>query len=104
MEIMMGVIVTAIIIIICVFANKLTTRLGVPVLLAFLFLGMIFGSDGFFKIAFDDYGFTEQVCTIALIFIIFYGGFGTNWREAKPVAIKSLFLSSAGVIITAGVT
>lgn len=104
MEIMTGVIVIAIIIITCVFANKLTTRLGVPVLLAFLFLGMIFGSDGFFKIAFDDYGFTEQVCTIALIFIIFYGGFGTNWNEAKPVAIKSLFLSSVGVIITAGVT
>lgn len=104
MDIMIGVIAVAIIIIACVFANKLTSKLGVPVLLAFLFLGMIFGSDGFFKIAFDDYGFTEQVCTIALIFIIFYGGFGTNWREAKPVAIKSLFLSSVGVVITAGVT
>lgn len=104
MEIMIGVIVVAIIIIACVFANKLTSKLGVPVLLAFLFLGMIFGSDGFFKIPFDNYGFTEQICTVALIFIIFYGGFGTNWREAKPVAVRSLFLSSVGVVITAGLT
>lgn len=101
---MMIVIVVAIIIIACVFANKLTSKLGVPVLLAFMFLGMIFGSDGFFKIAFDNYGFTEQVCTVSLIFIIFYGGFGTNWREAKPVAARSICLSSFGVILTAGLT
>lgn len=102
MDVMISVIVVAAIIIACVFANKLTTKLGVPVLLAFMFLGMLFGSDGFFKIDFNDYAFTEQICTVALIFIIFYGGFGTNWREAKPVAAKALCLSSAGVIITAG--
>lgn len=101
---MISIIVVAVIIIACVLANKLTSKLGVPVLLAFLFLGMIFGSDGFFRIPFDDYGFTEQICTVSLIFIIFYGGFGTNWREAKTVAARSLYLSSVGVLITAGLT
>lgn len=70
---MISIIVVAVLIIACVLANKLTSKLGVPVLLAFLFLGMIFGSDGFFRIPFDDYGFTEQICTVSLIFIIFYG-------------------------------
>ena len=104
MNIMINVIVIAIIIIACVLANKLTSKLGVPVLLAFMFLGMLFGSDGIFKISYDNYNFTEQICTISLIFIIFYGGFGTNWREAKPVAVRSLCLSSIGVILTAGLT
>lgn len=104
MDMMISIIVVAVIIIACVLANKLTSKLGVPVLLAFLFLGMIFGSDGFFRIPFDDYGFTEQICTVSLIFIIFYGGFGTNWREAKTVAARSLYLSSVGVLITAGLT
>ena len=104
MDMMISIIVVAVIIIACVLANKLTSKLGVPVLLAFLFLGMIFGSDGFFRIPFDDFGFTEQICTVSLIFIIFYGGFGTNWREAKTVAARSLYLSSVGVLITAGLT
>ena len=32
---------------------------------------------------------------------MFYGGFGTNWRAARPVAVKALLLSSAGVVLTA---
>lgn len=67
-------------------------------------MGILFGTDGIFKIEYDNFAFTEQVCTIALIFIIFYGGFGTNWKQARPVAVKSLFLSSVGVILTAGLT
>lgn len=73
-------------------------------LLAFIVLGMIFGSDGIFKIPFENYVFAEQICSIALIFIMFYGGFGTSWDEAKPVAVKSILLSTLGVILTAGLT
>src|SRR5699024_6868127 len=67
----------------------------------FLFLGMLFGSDGLFKVAFDDYAVTEQICSVALVFIMFYGGFGTNWRAARPVAAPSILLSSAGTLLTA---
>lgn len=35
---------------------------------------------------------------------MFFGGFGTNWNMAKPVAIPSILMSSLGVIITSGVT
>lgn len=85
----------------CVAFNKLSGRLGVPALLAFLLLGMAFGSDGIFKIPFDNYAMAEQVCSFALIFIMFYGGFGTNWRAARPVAGRAILLSTAGVVLTA---
>ncbi|MBE6061263.1 MAG: potassium/proton antiporter [Clostridium sulfidigenes] len=35
---------------------------------------------------------------------MFYGGFGTNWKEAKPVARESILMSTFGVIITSGLT
>ena len=38
------------------------------------------------------------------IFIMFYGGFGTRWSEAKPVAGRSILLSSVGVVLTALLT
>ena len=94
----------AAVIIICVLINRISNKIGVPVLIAFIGLGMLFGSDGILKIPFENYDFAEQICTIALIFIMFYGGFGTRWSEAKPVAAKSIVMSTVGVAATAGLT
>ncbi len=94
----------AMVIFICILLNRISDRLGVPMLLGFIILGMLFGSDGIMKIPFDNYNFAEKICTVALIFIMFYGGFGTNWNEARPVAIKSILLSTLGVIFTSGFT
>lgn len=77
---------------------------GIPILLAFILLGMLFGTDGIWKIEFDNFRFAEQICSVALIFIMFYGGFGTNWEQAKPVAPQAVVLSTAGVAMTAGIT
>lgn len=90
----------AAIIICCVVFNKISNKVGVPMLFAFIILGMVFGSDGIFKIEFENFAFAEQICSAALIFIIFYGGFGTKWSQAKQVALKSLVLSSLGTIMT----
>lgn len=79
-------------------------RLGIPSLLTFILLGMLLGSDGLFKIPFEDYQFAEQLSTLALLFIMFYGGFGTNWNAARPAAAVSVVLSSAGTIVTALLT
>ena len=63
------------VIMLCVLFNKLSGRLGVPMLLAFIVLGMLLGSDGIlFKIQFDDFNVTETLCSVAMIFIMFYGG------------------------------
>ena len=94
----------AAVLLICICLNKLSSKLGIPMLLTFILLGMAFGSDGLMKISFDNYAMTEQICSVSLIFIMFYGGFGTNWKKAKPVAIKATLLSTLGVILTAAFT
>lgn len=93
--------VVSIVIFACVIFNKISSKLGIPMLLAFIILGMLFGTDGIVKIPFENYGFAEQICSVALIFIMFYGGFGTKWSEAKPVAGRAILLSSLGTILTA---
>ena len=94
----------AAILLVCIAASRFSGRFGVPMLLVFIALGMLFGSDGLFKIPFDDYPAAEQICSFALIFILFYGGFGTNWKAARPVAAKAICLSTLGVVLTAGLT
>ena len=99
-----ALLVTSVVIIACILTNKITSRAGIPALLAFIVLGMFFGSDGLMKIPFENFAFAEQICSVALIFIMFYGGFGTKWRAARPVAVQSVLLSSVGVVMTAGLT
>ncbi|MGX9758257.1 potassium/proton antiporter [Clostridioides difficile] len=97
-------IISGLVLLICITSSKVLYKFGVPILLIFILLGMLFGSDGMVGIYFDNYELTRQLCSIGLIFIMFFGGFGTNWNMAKPVAIPSVLMSSLGVIITAGVT
>ncbi len=94
----------SVVIFVCIAGSRVSGRIGVPTLFVFIVLGMMFGSDGFLKIPFDNYLIAEQLCTASLIFIMFYGGFGTRWSEAKPIAVRSILLSSAGVILTALLT
>ena len=53
---------------------------------------------------FEDYQFAENFSKIALLIIIFYGGFGTNWKAGRTVVIESLILSTLGVIFTSLLT
>lgn len=92
-------IVIAVIIFVCVFLNKISSRVGVPVLLLFIFLGMLFGYHEQFNPG--TTANVETMCSIALIFIMFYGGFGTRWDSAKPVVVEAGLLATAGVFITA---
>lgn len=94
-------ILIALVLVLGVLLGRLSDHVGIPVLLAFLALGMVFGSDGLFKIPFENFDFASQISTVALIFIIFYGGFGTNWKAARPVALPAVLLSTAGVVLTA---
>ncbi len=94
----------SIVLLLSVASSKLLGRLGIPSLLIFLLLGMLFGSDGLVGIHFSNFELTKNICSIGLIFIMFYGGFGTSWKTAKPVAVQSVLMSTLGVIITAGLT
>lgn len=93
----------AAIIVTCVFLNKFSGKIGVPVLLFFLILGLLCGSryDEFA----DERGvLVQSISTIALIFIMFYGGFGTRWKSARPVALEAGLLATVGVALTALLT
>lgn len=97
-------IICSLVLLICITSTKILYKFGVPILLIFIVLGMLFGSDGIVGIYFDNYELASDICSIALIFIMFYGGLGTNWKMAKPIAVQSILMSSLGVVITAGLT
>lgn len=92
-------VVIAVIIFICVFLNKVSSRVGVPVLLLFILLGMVFGMNEEFTT--ETKLLVEELCSIALIFIMFYGGFGTRWKSARPVVVEAGLLATIGVFLTA---
>lgn len=94
----------AFVILLCVLAEKFSDKAGMPALILFMFIGMMFGSDGIFKIPFSNFVLAENICAIALVFIMFYGGFNTKWSVAQPVAVKAIVLSTLGVLMTAGIT
>ena len=89
------------ILLICITSSKVLYKFGVPLLLIFIFLGMIFGIIG---IDFSDFQLTGEIASIALVFIMFYGGFGTNWSMARPKAVPSILMSTLGTIITFFIT
>lgn len=94
-------IVGALIVFTCIFLNKVSSRLGIPVLLLFILLGVLLGwSD---NVSLETTKRAGDICTVALIFIMFYSGFGTNWKSAKPVALESGLLATVGVALTAGI-
>lgn len=92
------------VILLAIFSNKFLDALGIPALLFFMCLGMLFGTDGLFKISFADFASTKDIASLALGFIIFYGGFCTKWSTAKPIIAKAAVLSTAGVFLTAVLT
>ena len=66
------------IMLLCVLAEKFSDRLGMPALILFMFIGMLFGSDGIFKVPFENFELAERICSVAFVFIMFYGGFNTK--------------------------
>lgn len=92
------------VIILCLTIKPVGKKLPFPTLLIFIALGMLLGVNGPAHIDFSDYALTETVCSTALLFIMFYGGFNTNIDRAKPVAVPAVLLSTLGVVITAGIT
>ncbi len=90
------------VILICILMNRFLEKLAVPSLLIFLALGMCFGENGILRIPFDDYAGVSLTCSVCLIFIMFYGGFGTNLKAARPVVVQAGLLSTLGVAGTAG--
>jgi potassium/hydrogen antiporter len=91
----------SILILVSIATSKLSDNLGVPVLLLFLAIGMLAGSEGPGGIYFDDAPLSQSIGVIALVFILFSGGLSTNWTEVRPVLKQAACLSTIGVLCTA---
>ncbi len=77
-------------------------RFGVPVVLLFLILGMLGGSEGIGGVAFDNYELAFRVGTVALVLILFDGGLNTSFASIKRSAGPAGLLATVGVAGTAG--
>ncbi len=86
---------------ISLFAGKTSYRLGVPVILLFIAIGMVAGSEGIGGIYFDNPATAQFIGIVALNFILFSGGLDTDWHSVRPVLWQGISLSTAGVILTA---
>lgn len=93
--------ISGILLLLCVFANRISDNFGIPALLLFLALGMLAGSDGPGGIQFYDAKLSNYIGTIALSMILFSGGLETLWSEVKNVAARGSVLSTLGVFLTA---
>ena len=79
-------------------------RTGLPVLVAFLALGMLLGSEGPGGIEFDDSELARRVGMVGLALILYEGGLQTSWRRLRQVAVPAALLSTVGVVVSALLT
>ncbi len=86
-----------------IIAGKAGFRFGVPVLLLFLGVGMLFGSDGL-GIQFNNPHSAQFIGMIALSIILFSGGMDTKYSEIKPVLGQGITLATLGVVLTTLIT
>lgn len=83
---------------------KLSDRSAIPVLLFFLIIGMLVGSEGLGGIHFDNAQLAKSIGIVSLIFIIFSGGLNTSWKESRKYLAQGIILSTLGVLLTAVTT
>lgn len=95
--------VASVILIFSIFAGKAGYRFGLPALLLFLGVGMLFGSDGL-GIQFSDPHIAQFTGMLALSIILFSGGMDTKIAEIKPIAPQGVVLATAGVLATTFIT
>ncbi|HEV7298758.1 MAG TPA: potassium/proton antiporter [Tepidisphaeraceae bacterium] len=93
--------VIGVLVAVSVLFSKAVDRIGVPVVLLFLVLGMLGGSEGIGGIEFSDYGIAVRLGTMALVLILFDGGLNTRAASIRQVLGPASVLATAGVLLTA---
>lgn len=96
-----SLIATALLLLLSIFASKISDRFGIPALLLFLVVGMIAGSEGVGGIYFDNPAIAQTISIVALVLILFSGGLQTKWNQVRPVMYESFSLAIIGVLLTA---
>lgn len=99
-----GVLLVGVLLLLGIASSKFSARLGVPVLVLFLSVGMLAGSEGLGGIPFEDYALANSVGSVALALILFDGGLRTALQAVRLVWRPALALSTLGVLLTSLLT
>lgn len=90
--------------VISILASTLSPRMGMPLLLVFLIIGMLAGEDGLGGIRYNDVQSAYFLATLALAVILFDGGLRTDRHNFRVGLRPALFLATVGVVGTAALT
>lgn len=98
------VLLIGVLLLIGIASSKFSARLGMPVLVLFLGVGMLAGSEGLGGIPFEDYSFANSIGSVALALILFDGGLRTSLQSVRSAWRPALALSTVGVLLTSVLT
>lgn len=87
-----------------ILVGVLSQRVGAPLMLAFLGLGMLMGEEGPGGVVFDDFGGGFLAASMALAVILFDGGLRTPIDTLRAGYKPAVLLATVGVLVTAGIT
>lgn len=92
--------VGSVLLFVSIIVGKTGYKFGVPTLLLFLLVGMLFGSDGL-GMQFHNADEAQFIGMVALSIILFSGGMDTKFNDVRPIMAQGIMLSTIGVLLTA---
>ena len=109
MQVEVVLLILSLLFFISIFADKIGYKYGVPALLLFLTVGMLFGPNGMGAIFHSkgveiEIGSAQAISTLAMCIILFNGGLETKLSDIKSVLAPGITLATLGVLLTCAIT